>query len=99
MHLLSSAIQLACVNSPVSKLKFWRDVSYSPKLTSLWKNMIICVILDKNQLNWVRLVHAMHSNGPLPQVYNVPCGINAMKYCHSSAGNVSGCEDITFEKD
>jgi serine/threonine protein kinase len=29
---------------------------------------IICVILDKNQLNLMRLIHAMRSNGPLPQV-------------------------------
>jgi hypothetical protein len=28
-------------------------------------------ILDKNQLNLMRLVHAMHSNGPLPQVLAV----------------------------
>jgi hypothetical protein len=37
--------KLACVNTPVfkvehntEKLVFWRDVSYSPKLTSLWKH-------------------------------------------------------------
>ena len=42
LYLLPSAIQLACVNTPVfkvenniEKLVFWRDVSYSPKLTSL----------------------------------------------------------------
>jgi hypothetical protein len=63
LYLVPSAIQLACVNSPVfrvenniGKLVFWRDVSYSQKLTSLWK------------LNLMRLIHAMHSNGPLPQV-------------------------------
>ena len=44
LNLVPSAIQLACVNSPVcrvenniGKLVYWRDVSYSPKLTSLWK--------------------------------------------------------------
>ena len=44
LNLVPSAIQLACVNSPVfkvenniGKLVFWRDVSYSPKLTSMWK--------------------------------------------------------------
>ena len=47
LNLVPSAIQLTCVNSPVSrvennigKLVFWRDVSYSPKLTSLWKKTI-----------------------------------------------------------
>jgi hypothetical protein len=47
LNLVPSAIQLACVNSPVfrvenniGKLVFWRDVSYSPKLTSLWKKTI-----------------------------------------------------------
>jgi hypothetical protein len=65
LYSVPSAIQLACVNSPVfrvenniGKLMFWRDVSYSLKLTSLWnffkKN---CVILDKNLLNLIRLVH------------------------------------------
>ena len=82
--LVPSAIQLGCVNSPVfrvenniGKLVFWRDVSYSPKLTSLWNIYIcLCVILDKNQLNLMRLVHAMRSNGPLPQVHSFlenPC--------------------------
>jgi hypothetical protein len=28
----------------------------------------IYIILDKNQLNLIRLIHAMHSNGPLHQV-------------------------------
>ena len=44
LNLVPSAIQLGCVNSPVfkvenhiGKLVSWRDVSYSPKLTSLWK--------------------------------------------------------------
>jgi hypothetical protein len=32
------------------------------------KKLFICVNLDKNQLNLMRLVHAMRSNGPLPQV-------------------------------
>ena len=74
LDLVPSGNQLGCVNSPVcrvenyiGKLVFWRDVSYSPKLTSLW-NICIYVILDKNQLNLMRLVHAMRSNGPLPQV-------------------------------
>jgi len=42
LYLLPSAIQLTCVNTPIfkvenniEKLVFWRDVSYSPKLTSL----------------------------------------------------------------
>jgi hypothetical protein len=42
LNLVASAIQLACVNSPVfrvenniGKLGSWRDVSYSLKLTSL----------------------------------------------------------------
>ena len=37
------SVRLACVNSPVfrvensiGKIVFWRDVSYSPNLTSLW---------------------------------------------------------------
>ena len=56
---------------------FWRDVSYSPKLTTLWKNVVICVILDKNQLDLMRLIHAMRSNGPLPKsvVTDAPCQI------------------------
>ena len=64
-------IQLRCANSPVfqvennrGKLVFWRDVSYSPKLTS----QFLYVILRKNQLNLMGLIHAMCSNGPLPQV-------------------------------
>jgi hypothetical protein len=50
LNLVPSDIQLGCVNSPVcrvenhiGKLVFSRDVSYSPKLTSLWKIYIyIC---------------------------------------------------------
>jgi hypothetical protein len=45
LYFLPSAIQLACVNSPVfkvenniGKLVFCRNVSYSPKPTSLWKH-------------------------------------------------------------
>ena len=45
LYLLASAVQLACVNSPVfkvenniGKLVFCRDVSCFPKLTSLWKD-------------------------------------------------------------
>ena len=48
LNLVPSAIQLACVNSPVfrvanniAKLVFWRNVSYSPKLTCLWKKKTI----------------------------------------------------------
>ena len=74
LNLVPSVIQLGCVNCPVfrvenhiGKLVFWRDVSYSSKLTSLW-NIYMWVILDKKQLNLMRLVHAMRSNGPLPQV-------------------------------
>ena len=67
LNLVSSAIQLACVNSPVfrvanniGKLVFWRDVSYSPRLTSLWeKKQFIHIILDNNQLNLVRLVRGI----------------------------------------
>jgi hypothetical protein len=52
LNLVPSAIQLGCVNSPVfrvenniRKLVFWRDVSYSPKLTSLWNIYIyVCVL-------------------------------------------------------
>ena len=43
LNLAPGAIQLGCLNSPVfgvenhvGKLVFWRDVSYSSKLTSLW---------------------------------------------------------------
>ena len=32
------------------------------------KKQFIQIMLDKNQLNLMRLVHAMRSNGPLPQV-------------------------------
>jgi hypothetical protein len=50
LNLVPSANQLGCVNSPVfrvenhiGKLVFWRDVSHSPKLTSLWvKNNYLC---------------------------------------------------------
>ena len=75
LYLVLCAIQLTCVNSSVfrvenniGKLVFWRGVSNSPKLTSLLEKKQFCVISDKNQLNLMRLVHAMHSNGPLPQV-------------------------------
>ena len=53
LNLVPSDIQSGCVNSPVfrvendiEKLVFWRDVSYSPKLTSLWSIYIyiyVCV--------------------------------------------------------
>src|SRR6202042_1273045 len=73
--LFPSAIQLACVNSPVCKVEntirkllFCRNLSYSPKLTSLWKHQFLCIIFHRNQLNLMELVHAMHSNGPLPQI-------------------------------
>jgi HD-like signal output (HDOD) protein len=68
LYLVLSAIQLACVNSPVfrvenniGKLVFWRDVSYFPKLTSLWQKSIYSHYFI---LNLMRLVHAMRSNGP-----------------------------------
>ena len=32
------------------------------------ETLILCVILQKNQLNLMGLIYAMHSNGPLPQV-------------------------------
>ena len=55
LYFFPRAIQLACVNCPVFKVKnnigklaFWRDVSYSQMLTSLWKKTIY---LEKNQLN------------------------------------------------
>jgi hypothetical protein len=66
---------MACVNCFVSevqnnirKLVFCRGVSYSSRLTSLWKHWFFSIILLKHQLTLMRLVHAMRSNGPLPQV-------------------------------
>jgi hypothetical protein len=34
------------------------------------ETLILHVTLQKNQLNLMGLVHAMRSNGPLPQVHN-----------------------------
>ena len=61
------------VENNIGKLVFWWDLSYSPKRTSQWKKkkkQFIQIMLDKNQLNLMRLLHAMCSNGPLPQVPN-----------------------------
>ena len=39
-----------------------------PKADIPVETLILCVILQKNQLNLMGLIYAMHSNGPLPQV-------------------------------
>ena len=66
---------MACVNCSVFEVQnnirnlvFHKCVSYSPKLISLWKHLFLCIILHKHQLTLMRLIHAMRSNGPLPQV-------------------------------
>ena len=56
------------VRNNIRKLVFHRGVSYSSRLTSLWKHWLSSIILHKHQLTLTRLVHAMRSNGPLPQV-------------------------------
>ena len=56
------------VQNNIRKLVFCKGVSYSPKLTSLWKHWFFRIIFHKHQFTLMRLVHAMRSNGPLPQV-------------------------------
>jgi hypothetical protein len=43
-------------------------MSATPEADIPVERLILCVILQKKQLNLMGLVHAMRSNGPLPQV-------------------------------
>ena len=45
-------------------------MSATPEADIPVERLILCVILQKKQLNLMGLVHAMRSNGPLPQVTN-----------------------------
>ena len=78
LYFFPSAIQMACINfflevqNNLRKLVFCRGVSYSPKLTSLWKHQFLWINSHKHQSTLMRLVHAMRSNGPLPQVIYLP---------------------------
>ena len=68
LYFFPNAIQLACVNCPVFKVKnnigklvFWRDVSYSPYLNFF-------VVFYIRPIKLMGLVLAICSNSPLPQV-------------------------------
>ena len=72
--LVPSTIELACKFSCFLSWKYYRKTcvlegcQLFPKADIPVGKIIIWVILDKNQLNLMWLVHAMRSNGSLPQV-------------------------------
>ena len=67
--------KFACfkVEINIGKLVFCRDVSYSHIPV---ETLISLCYFHKNQLNLMGLVHAMCSNGPLPQVTHSTHGTN-----------------------
>jgi hypothetical protein len=50
-------------------------MSATPEADIPVERLILCVILQKQQLNLMGLVHAMRSNGPLPQVWIDELGV------------------------